>query len=84
MAILHLWWFVVYKNTSYLLEVRVYLCVMSLYVVADHIEDDTLCRVDVNLTMVERQIVRHVVDDLINNDDEKLFVQCGSNNDEEQ
>jgi hypothetical protein len=31
--------------------------------VDDHIEDDTLCRNDVDPTIVERPVVRHVTDD---------------------
>ena len=38
----------------------------------EHIEDDTLCRLDVDLTIVERLVVHHVVDDFINDDDEQL------------
>ncbi|TYK07968.1 uncharacterized protein E5676_scaffold265G00960 [Cucumis melo var. makuwa] len=38
--------------------------------VADHVEDGTLCRVDVNPTVVERPIVRDVDDDFINDEDE--------------
>ena len=34
--------------------------------------------------MVERLIVRHVVDDFINDDEEQLSIQSGSSNDEEQ
>ncbi|KAA0065670.1 acidic leucine-rich nuclear phosphoprotein 32 family member A-like [Cucumis melo var. makuwa] len=33
--------------------------------VDEHIEDDTLCRLDVDPTIVERPIVRHVVDNFI-------------------
>ncbi|KAA0040155.1 uncharacterized protein E6C27_scaffold1302G00020 [Cucumis melo var. makuwa] len=40
--------------------------------VADHVEDDTLCSVDVHPTEVERLIVLHVDDDFINNDDEQF------------
>ncbi|KAA0063200.1 uncharacterized protein E5676_scaffold2774G00080 [Cucumis melo var. makuwa] len=35
--------------------------------VDDHIEDDTLCRIDVDLTIVERPVVHHVTDDFIDN-----------------
>ncbi|KAA0058327.1 uncharacterized protein E6C27_scaffold409G00080 [Cucumis melo var. makuwa] len=42
--------------------------------VADHVEDNTLCRVDVDPTVVERPIVRHVIDDFINDDDEQLSI----------
>ncbi|TYJ98100.1 zinc finger BED domain-containing protein DAYSLEEPER-like [Cucumis melo var. makuwa] len=51
---------------------------------ADHVEDGTLCRVDIYPTVVERSIVRHVVDDFINDDDEQLSVQSGSSDDKEQ
>ncbi|KAA0066195.1 uncharacterized protein E5676_scaffold75441G00110 [Cucumis melo var. makuwa] len=40
--------------------------------VDDHIEDDTLCRNDVDPTIVERLIVRHVTDDFIDDVDEHL------------
>ncbi|KAA0037672.1 uncharacterized protein E5676_scaffold311G00590 [Cucumis melo var. makuwa] len=40
--------------------------------VDDHIEDDTLCRIDVDPTIVERSIVRHVINDFIDNVDEHL------------
>ncbi|TYK11884.1 uncharacterized protein E5676_scaffold177G00390 [Cucumis melo var. makuwa] len=40
--------------------------------VDDHIEDDTLCRNDVNPTIVERPVVRHVTDDFIDDVDEHL------------
>ena len=33
--------------------------------VDEHVEDNTLCRLDINPTMVERPIVRHVADDFI-------------------
>ncbi|KAA0059798.1 uncharacterized protein E6C27_scaffold108G00640 [Cucumis melo var. makuwa] len=38
--------------------------------VDDHIEDDTLCRNDVDPTIVETPIVRHVTDDFIDDVDE--------------
>ncbi|TYJ97551.1 uncharacterized protein E5676_scaffold85G00740 [Cucumis melo var. makuwa] len=38
--------------------------------VDDHIEDDTLCRTNVDPTIVERPIVRHVTDDFIDDVDE--------------
>ncbi|KAA0050470.1 cyclic nucleotide-gated ion channel 1-like isoform X3 [Cucumis melo var. makuwa] len=34
--------------------------------VDEHIEDDTLCKLDVDLTVVERSVVHHVADDFIN------------------
>ena len=40
--------------------------------VDDHIEDDTLCRNDVDPTIVERPVVRHVTDDFIDDVDEHL------------
>ncbi|KAA0033109.1 putative transposase [Cucumis melo var. makuwa] len=40
--------------------------------VDDHIEDDTLCRIEVDPTIVERSVVRHVTDDFINDVDEHL------------
>ena len=52
--------------------------------VANHVKDDTLCRVDVDPIVVERLTVCHVDDDFINDDDEQLYVQSGSRNDEKQ
>ena len=49
--------------------------------VDDHIEDDTLCRLDVDPTMVERLIVCHVVDNFVNDDNEQLSIQSRSSND---
>ncbi|KAA0065870.1 nucleosome assembly protein 1 [Cucumis melo var. makuwa] len=43
--------------------------------VDDHIEDDTLCILDIDFTMVERSIVPHIVNDFINDNDEQLSVQ---------
>ncbi|KAA0036797.1 acidic leucine-rich nuclear phosphoprotein 32 family member A-like [Cucumis melo var. makuwa] len=40
--------------------------------VDDHIEDDTLCKNDVDPTIVERPVVRHVTDDFIDDMDEHL------------
>ncbi|TYJ99703.1 putative transposase [Cucumis melo var. makuwa] len=40
--------------------------------VDDHIEDDTLCRNDVDPTIIERPILRHVTDDFIDDVDEHL------------
>ncbi|KAA0026277.1 CACTA en-spm transposon protein [Cucumis melo var. makuwa] len=40
--------------------------------VDDHIKDDTLCRTDVYLTIVERPVVRHVTDNFIDDVDEHL------------
>ncbi|KAA0042883.1 uncharacterized protein E5676_scaffold108G001060 [Cucumis melo var. makuwa] len=42
--------------------------------VVDHIEDNTLCRVNVYPTVVERSIVRHVVDNFINNGNMSNFL----------
>ena len=51
--------------------------------VDEHIEDDTLCRAEVNPTVVERLDVCHVVDDFIDDDDEQSSSsQSGSSNDE--
>ncbi|KAA0057456.1 (R)-mandelonitrile lyase 1-like [Cucumis melo var. makuwa] len=38
----------------------------------EHIENDTLCKPDVDPTVVERPVVLHVVDNLIDDDDEQL------------
>ncbi|KAA0048144.1 uncharacterized protein E6C27_scaffold63G00400 [Cucumis melo var. makuwa] len=38
----------------------------------EHIEDDTLCRTNVDPTIVERSVVLHVIDDFTNNVDEHL------------
>ena len=40
--------------------------------VDDHIEDDTLCRTDVDPIIIERPIVRHVPYDFIDDVDEHL------------
>ncbi|TYK29226.1 gag protease polyprotein [Cucumis melo var. makuwa] len=45
------------------------------------IEDVTLCRLDVDPTVVERLIVRQVADDFIDDDDEQLSHQSGSKDD---
>ena len=50
--------------------------------VNEHIEDDTLCRPDVDPTVVERPIVHHVVDDFIDDDDAQLSPQSGSSDNE--
>ena len=49
--------------------------------VDEHIEDETLCRRNVDLILVERPIMHHVLDDFINDDDEKLSPQSGSTDD---
>ena len=48
--------------------------------VDEHIEDDTLCRIDVYPTIVKRLIVHHVTDDFIDDMDEHL--SHASNDDE--
>ena len=45
--------------------------------VDEYIEDDTLCRPNVNPTLVERSVVHHVMDDFINDDDKQLSPQSG-------
>ena len=49
--------------------------------VDEHIEDDTLCRTNVNPTIVERSIMRHVTNDSIDDGAEQLSHQSGSSND---
>ncbi|KAA0048171.1 CACTA en-spm transposon protein [Cucumis melo var. makuwa] len=46
--------------------------------VTGQVEDDTLCRVDVDPIVVEKLIVHHVVDEFINNDNEQFSVQSRS------
>ncbi|KAA0038292.1 (R)-mandelonitrile lyase 1-like [Cucumis melo var. makuwa] len=63
------------KGTTYLLTLKVVddvedqqLSVPEIVVhhrVTDHVENDTLCRVDVDLIVVKRPIVRHVINDFI-------------------
>ncbi|KAA0041107.1 uncharacterized protein E6C27_scaffold128G00100 [Cucumis melo var. makuwa] len=48
----------------------------------EHMEVDTLCRLDIYLTMVERPIVHHVADFIID-DDEQLSHQTGSSYDKQ-
>ncbi|KAA0038038.1 uncharacterized protein E5676_scaffold237G001540 [Cucumis melo var. makuwa] len=50
--------------------------------VDEYIEDDTMCWSDINLTMVERSVVRPIADDFIDNGDEQLSHQIGSSSDE--
>ena len=50
--------------------------------VDEHIEEDTLCKLNVDPTVVERSIVRHIVEDFTNDDDEELSVQSGSSDGE--
>ena len=52
--------------------------------VVDHVENNTLWRVDVDPTFVERSIRDHINDNFINDDDEKLSAQSESSDDEEQ
>ena len=40
--------------------------------VDEHIEDDTLCRTDVDPIIIERLIVRYVANDFIDDGDEEL------------
>ncbi|KAL0559314.1 hypothetical protein IC582_003922 [Cucumis melo] len=77
------------KHTSDVLEVEdvenEQLDVLEIVVghhVDEHIEDDTLCRVDVDPTMVERSVVQHLVDNFINDDDEQLSPQNRSSDGE--
>ena len=48
----------------------------------EHIKDDTLCRIDVDPTIVEISIVHHVADDFIDDGDEQLSHQSGTSDDE--
>ena len=50
--------------------------------VDEHIEDDTLYKPNIDLTMVERSVVHHVADDFIDDNDEQLSHQSGSSGDE--
>ena len=52
------------------------------YSVDGQIEDDTLYKLDVDPTVVEKSIVHHVVDDFINDEDEQLSIQSGSSDGE--
>ena len=61
---------------------RYYSIVVVRHRVDDHIEYNTLCRLDVDPIVVERLIVHHVVDNFINDDDEQLFVQSESSDGE--
>ena len=51
--------------------------------VDDHIEDDTLCKSNVDLTIVERPIVRHVTGEFIDDVDEYLSHASGTSDDGE-
>ncbi|KAA0048547.1 CACTA en-spm transposon protein [Cucumis melo var. makuwa] len=46
----------------------------------EHIEDDTLCRTDVNPIIVERPIVHHVADNFIDDGDEQFTMSSFSSN----
>ncbi|KAA0037443.1 metalloendoproteinase 1-like [Cucumis melo var. makuwa] len=59
-----------------------YLNVLEIVVshrVDEHIKNDTLCRTDIDSTIVERSIVRHVIDDFIDDVDEHLSHASGTN-----
>ena len=45
------------------------------------IEDDTLCRTDVDPTIIKRPIMHHVTNDFIDDEDEQLSHQSGSSDD---
>ena len=47
-----------------------------------HIEDDTLCKTDIDPTIIERPVVRHVADNFIDDMDEQLSHQSGTSNNE--
>ncbi|KAA0067474.1 uncharacterized protein E6C27_scaffold40G001560 [Cucumis melo var. makuwa] len=49
----------------------------------EHIEDNTLCRTDFDLTIVERSIVRHITNDFIDDVDEHLSHASGISDDDE-
>ncbi|KAA0053278.1 hypothetical protein E6C27_scaffold102G00790 [Cucumis melo var. makuwa] len=51
--------------------------------VDEHIEDDTLCRVKVDPTVVERPDVHHVAGNFIDDDDEQLSSPLGGLSDDE-
>ena len=48
----------------------------------EHIEEDTLCRTDVDATIIERLVMRHVVNDFMDNEDEQLSHQNGTSDNE--
>lgn len=56
--------------------------IVIIHYMDEHIEENTLCRVDVDSTVVERLVVRHLIDDFINDDGEQLSPQNRSSNDE--
>ena len=49
----------------------------------EHIEDDTLCRTNVDPTIVERSVVLHVTDGYIDNVDEHLSHASGTSDNDE-
>lgn len=49
--------------------------------VDEHIEDDARCRPDVDPPMMKKSIVRHIVYDFIDDDDEQLSHQNESSDD---
>ncbi|KAA0039274.1 acidic leucine-rich nuclear phosphoprotein 32 family member A-like [Cucumis melo var. makuwa] len=51
--------------------------------VDEHIEDDTLCRTNVDPTIVERSVVLHVTDGYIDNVDEHLSHASGTSDNDE-
>ncbi|KAA0057443.1 uncharacterized protein E5676_scaffold216G001260 [Cucumis melo var. makuwa] len=50
--------------------------------VDEHIEDDTICRLDVDPTIVERSIICHIANNFIHDGDEQLSHQSRSSDDE--
>ena len=47
-----------------------------------HIKDNTLCRTDVDSTIVERPVMHHVVENFIDDEDQQLSHQSESSDDE--
>ncbi|TYK19073.1 CACTA en-spm transposon protein [Cucumis melo var. makuwa] len=60
-------------HVQYPLGIIVWLFKFRCHQVDDHIEDDTLCRSDVDLTIVERSILRHVTNGFIDDVDEFTY-----------
>ena len=52
------------------------------YCVNEHIEDDTMCKPDIDPDVVERPVVTHVIDNFIDDDDEQLSHHNRSSNNE--
>ncbi|KAA0054484.1 uncharacterized protein E5676_scaffold552G00380 [Cucumis melo var. makuwa] len=50
--------------------------------VDEYIEDDTQCKTNVDPTIVEKPIVRHVTDNFIDDVDEELSHKSGTSDDE--